>query len=76
MVGLSNLLKISLDHPEKHGIVENQHSKMKTCRGTAFIEKTKVLAGSHNARRRERVFSATAHKESCALISFHSRLRT
>lgn len=66
MVGLSSLLKISLDHPEKRGIVENQHSKEKTCRDTALIEKPKVPAGSHNARRRERVFSAVAHEESCA----------
>lgn len=43
MVGLSNLLKISLDQPEKQGIVENQHSKKKTCRDKAFIEKQKSL---------------------------------
>lgn len=73
MVGLSNLLQISPDHPEKRGIVENQHSKEKTCRGTAFIKKTKVPAGSHTARRRERVFSAMVHK---GLIFFPSRLRT
>lgn len=78
MVGLSSLLKISLDHPEKRDIVENQHIKEKTCRDTALIEKPKVPAGSHNARRRERVFSAMAHEESCAQRAdfFLSRLRT
>lgn len=61
------MLKISLDHPEKHWYCGKiSTARRKPAETQLLLKKTKVPAGSHNARRRERVFSVMAHKESCA----------
>lgn len=57
-VGRSNLLKSSLNFPEKYGTVEEQqstqHSKQIARRDAAFIEKLQPTAASRNDRKQER----------------------